>query len=235
MTLAERQELCKQVVHFYSKIANFNKFETVSHFKKQGFKSQRLYYILRRYEYSGSHEFKRQFGPKPRVATPEMVRNVKRQLINSSKSIRDVATTLGISKSRVFYIKKMLGIKTKKCLKHPKYAQKQEIKAKTNCRKIYRRSIGKVLILDDETYVKSYPKANYGHKYYHFMNEREVPIDIKTLPTEKFAKKYLIWQGIDEFGNVTEPYIKFRNIDIRRIPYRMSGEETVAIHKKTSF
>ena len=39
MTLAERQEVGKQIVHFYSKIPDFNKYETVSHFKKQGFKS----------------------------------------------------------------------------------------------------------------------------------------------------------------------------------------------------
>ena len=58
MSLAERQEVPRQVVQFYSKIANFNKFETVSHFKKQVIKSRRLYYILRRYDERVTLEFK---------------------------------------------------------------------------------------------------------------------------------------------------------------------------------
>ena len=126
MTLAERQEVAKQIVHFYAKIANFNKYETVSHFKKQGFKSRRLYYILRCYDDSGTHEFKRKFGPKPKVATPEMTRKVQNLLVNTSNTIRDTAKALGIPKSTVFDIKRKLGINTKKCKKHPKYTQKQE-------------------------------------------------------------------------------------------------------------
>ena len=36
MSSAERQELARQVVQFYSKIANFNKFETVFSLQKAG-------------------------------------------------------------------------------------------------------------------------------------------------------------------------------------------------------
>ena len=208
MTLIERQQVAKQVVQFYTEISNFNKFETVSHFKKQGLKTQNLYKILRRYEETGTHEFKRKSGRKVTVATPEMINKVKKRLVNTQNTIRDTARTLGISKTRVQDIKIMMEIKTKKCQKIPKYTIRQEKRAKTNCRKIYRRSIGKVLILDDESYVKCDPKANFGHKYYHFSNEKEVPIDTKTLPNEKFPKKYLIWQALDEFGNISEPFIK---------------------------
>ena len=208
MPSIERQELSKQVVHFYSKIANFNKFETVSHFRRQGFKTGRLYYILSRYEKTGTHELRPHTGRKVKVATPQMIRKVKKHLENTTNTIRDTAKTLGLSKSRVQEIKQMIGIKTKKCQKFPKYSKSQEMRAKTNCRKIYRRSIGKILVLDDETYVKVEPKANYGNKYFHFKDEKEVPIDIRTLPNEKYPTKYLIWQALDEFGNVSEPFIK---------------------------
>ena len=52
------------------------------------------------------------------------------------------------------------------------------------------------------------PQANYGKKFYHFIDENKVPFKVKTRPIEKFPKKYLIWTAMDEFGNVSEPYIK---------------------------
>ena len=56
MKSIERQ-VPNQVVQFYTEISNFNKFETTFHFEKQGFKTRKLYKILRLYEETGIHEF----------------------------------------------------------------------------------------------------------------------------------------------------------------------------------
>jgi transposase len=207
MKVEERQQLAKRVVHFYTEIANRNKFETVSHFVREGFKKRGIYAIIYRYEKNGSAQFKPKSGRKIKVATPETVEKVRKKLENTNNSIRDTAKELGISKTRCQDIKKSLGIKSNKCQKVPKHTDDQQKRAKTNCRKIYRKSINKVLILDDETYVKKDPIANYGQRFFHYSDKSKVPEKNRFTGTEKFGQKYLIWQAIDEFGNVCEPYI----------------------------
>ena len=81
-------------------------------------------------------------------------------------------------------------------------------RAKTNCRKLYRQSIGKKFVIDDESYIMADPKNIPGQKYFNFVNKSEVPNDVRYKPKEKFPKKFLVWQAMDECGNVSEPYIK---------------------------
>ena len=80
--------------------------------------------------------------------------------------------------------------------------------SKTNCRKIYRNSIHKILVLDDETYVPSDPKQTNIKTYYHFKDITKVPSGVRHKPKQKFPKQFLVWQAIDELGNVSEPYVK---------------------------
>ena len=208
MERVKRQHLAEQVVQYYKNVANFDKFKTVSHFREQGYKRSGLYSIIKRFEERGSAQFRPLSGRPVTVATKIMCNKVKKCLINTNKSISETARALQITRGSVINIKRKLGIKTKKCQKIPKYSKTQERRAKTNCRKIYRRSIGKVVIFDDETYCKVDPKANYGTQSYHFIDENKVPNSVRFQGIEKFPKKYLIWQAMDEFGNISEPYIK---------------------------
>ena len=204
----ERQVLAQQVVHFYINFAKFDKLVTVLHFEKMGYQRRRLYKIIKRYEERGTTELRTSSGREYSVTNPKKITAIKRLLINKNRSIRDAAKIVGISKSRVGELKLELGIKSNKCQKTPKYVKNQKKRAKTNCRKIYRKSIRKVLVLDDETYVKSDPKANYGNRYYHCKDKQKVPDSVRFTGVEKFGEKFMVWQAIDEFGNISEPYIK---------------------------
>ena len=206
MILKERQELAFRVVQFYTKIAKYNKFDTISHFAKEGYGRRGLYKIIARFERSGSAMFRHKTGRKVKVATTETIENVRKSLENTNNSIRDTARALGISTIRCHDIKKSLGIQSNKCRKVPKHVGDQQRRSKTNCRKIYRKSIHRILIIDDETYVKKDPQANYDQRFYHFRDKKKVPDSVRFTGTEKFGEKFLVWQAIDEFGNISEPY-----------------------------
>ena len=207
-SLAERQLLAKRVVHFFENKANRQTFQIVQHFVEEGYKQRALYNIIKRYGEKGSAVFEPKSGRRVTVSTPQNIRKVKRYLNNKRTSLPFVAKKVGMSVKTVFRIKNEIGLKTKKCRNVPKYTTGQAKRAKTNCRKVYRTSIGKVLILDDETYVKRDPKAKYGQQYYHTTDDTNVPNAVKFTPQEKFGSKFLVWQAIDEFGNVSEPYVK---------------------------
>ncbi len=123
-------------------------------------------------------------------------------------SVRKAGLRLNVKKSTLSDIKLKCGIKSAKCQLAPKYTENQFKRAKTDCRKLFRNSLGKVLILDDETYVMSDPKNIPGNKFFHYFDKGIVDDNARFKPKEKFPKKYLIWQAIDENGNASEPYIK---------------------------
>jgi hypothetical protein len=45
-------------------------------------------------------------------------------------------------------------------------------------------------------------------KFFHYINKEKVENKARFKPKEKFAKKFLVCQAIDECGNASEPYIK---------------------------
>lgn len=61
--------------------------------------------------------------------------------------------------------------------------------------------------MDDETYVPVDPTQVPGSEYYHCRDKSEVPDENRFKAKTKFAKKYLVWQCIDELGNVSEAFI----------------------------
>jgi hypothetical protein len=137
-----------------------------------------------------------------------MTNKVIKKFSNTNDSVREVARKLQLKKSTVQDIKTRNGIHTNKCQIAPKSTANQLKRAKTNSRKVYRKSINKVLIIDDESYVMCDQKNTSGPKYYNFIDKSSVPDGVRFKCKEKFPKRYLVWQAIDEFGNVSEPYIK---------------------------
>lgn len=204
-----RNELfAKRVVHFYNEISGLNKNETVKHFLAEGAKENTLYGIIRRYHNTGTADYKPLSGRKPTVSTKKNIRKVKNRLIIKNLSVRKTGLELDIKRSTVQYIKKKNDIKSAKCQIAPKYTDNQMKRVKTNCRKLYRNSIGRILVLDDETYVMADPKNIPGNKFYHFVDKSKVKDKVRFRPKEKFPKKYLVWQAIDECGHISEPYVK---------------------------
>ena len=52
------------------------------------------------------------------------------------------------------------------------------------------------------------PKDNGRPKFFNFIDKNQTLESVRFKRREKFPKNYLIWQAIDEFGNVSKPYIK---------------------------
>lgn len=209
MKFSEREVIAKRVVHYYVNSANYSKPKTVRHFTDEGEKRRTVYSILKRYDMNGTVLFKKTRSRKCDVFSQKVMNKVKHYLLVKGFSERQIATKLGIHQPTVHKIKVRLGIKSNKCVQIPKHNENQKIRAKTNSRKVYRKSINKVLILDDETYVMFDPKNIPGSKWFHFIDKSLVDDSLRFKTEEKFPKRYLIWQAIDEFGNISEPYIKF--------------------------
>lgn len=187
-TVAEIQQLARRVVHFFETTAQRQKLPTVQHFLKEGYKQSGLYNIIDRYLKKGTADFSAKSGRPVSVSTPENIRKVKRYLNNKRNSLLFVAKRIGVSKKNVQDMKVRIFLKTRKCITVPKYTDRQAKRAKTNCRKVYRKSIGKVLIIDDETYVKRDPKANYGQQFYHTIDNINVPNEVKFNPREVWVE-----------------------------------------------
>jgi hypothetical protein len=208
MTVSERQVVAKSVVHFYSKICNFNKVQTVKHFLAQGEKRSTIYEIIKRFDSSGSYKFRPKTGRKRSVATEKVTKKVVNLMKNSNRSERNTARKLEISKTTVHSIKERVGLKTNKCRTVPKNTKEQQNRAKTHSRKILEISANKVLILDDETYVSADPSEIKTNKHFNYFDKSEVPNEVRFKGKQKFPKQYLVWQAIDEYGQVSEPYVK---------------------------
>ena len=105
MNRKERQVIAKRVVHYYTKIVDFNKLKTVKHFTEEGEDRNTIYKILQRYDRRGSALFKPRSSSKRTVATEKVVKIVIMKLNNTYRLVRKTAAAVGISKSTVQRIK----------------------------------------------------------------------------------------------------------------------------------
>lgn len=203
------EELSKRVISYYLNFSEGSKVKTAEHFKSEGKLPSTIYKILRRYEATKIVGHKKSCGRTPTVATPAKKRKIL-QLYkgNPSITVKEVAKKVNIKPSTVKHIKRQkLGIKSNVKQKVPKYKGDQEGRAKQGCRKVYKKQLSKILIIDDETYLHWDPKDVPGRKFFSAVDPKEVPYSEKVKPQAKFPKKILIWQAIDENGNVSEPFI----------------------------
>lgn len=63
------------------------------------------------------------------------------------------------------------------------------------------------IVMDDETYCKLDFLQLPGHHYYSGKDRKSVDDQFKTIKTEKFAKKVLVWQAICSCGTRSKPFI----------------------------
>jgi transposase len=210
MIRKENEIFAKRVVQFYTQYAKCNSLATFNHFKAEGKAKSTIYGIISRYKQQGNADYKKITGRHPSVATTTNVIKIRRQIKNNPiMSVRKGAKKLGISKSSYSDIKvKKLKIKAFKRKTAPKYVKDQKIRAKKNCGKIVNvRAKKKILIIDDETYVPVDPQDVSSNLYYHTDNKETLNDDVIFKPKTKFPERYLVWQAIDEEGNVSQPYI----------------------------
>jgi hypothetical protein len=89
----------------------------------------------------------------------------------------------------------------------PKYREGQQERAEVGAGNIIKRLRGRILIMDDETYVPLDPRDVHGRQFYHTDDKNVVPDADRFKGVAKFPKRYMIWQCVDSCGNVSKPYV----------------------------
>jgi len=207
----ERDCLGKRIANFYNK-KNKNSSETYKHFTEEGIPRRTIANVLARLKLTGTYITKSPTGRPMKKSNFECTNKIKLMLKkNPSISNRKCAAKVKIPTTTYRRIvSKKLGLKTFKKIKAPKYINNQKQRAKKGCSKIYRNISGNndtVLIMDDETYVCQDPMQNKMQRYYKAQSKNQVENDHNIQPVQKFPKKYMIWQAVDENGNFSDSFI----------------------------
>lgn len=211
----EKEARAKRIIQFYIGQGCESKKTTCEHFAAEGVPKSTLYGIIRRFEVTRLTEYKSLVGRPRSVATPQVVQKIKQVFTDRpNTSVRNLASKMKIARSTLSHIKiKTLHLRarTKKIV--PRYINNQETRAKSGARFVCDKARRKILIIDDETYVPADPEDVPGRKFYHCLDPIKVKFEDKVKPKTKFFKKYLVWQALDENGNISEPYITMGTIN----------------------
>lgn len=209
-------------MHFYEGAGHHSKSATIKHFRLQGISKSTLQKIVGRYVSEGRVTHMKVGRKCAKKWTAKVIGMVRKKFERSPNiSDREVARQLQMPVSSVNYIKvTILGINAHKKVTAPKYEVGQEKRAKKGCRKLYRKLLlsggEKIVVMDDETYVPADPGDITGSEYYHCANKDDIPVETTVKSKRKFIqKKFLVWQAMDELGNVSEPYISTGTMDAK--------------------
>lgn len=94
---------------------------------------------------------------------------------------------------------KKLGFKTRTYQSLPAYVKDQAARAKTACRKIVDKAASLCGVL---TFFR-----RFRQKIFSFCPGKSISPQKKIKPKTKFFHKHLVWQCIDENGNVSKPFV----------------------------
>lgn len=150
-------------------------------------------------------------GRKPGFQDPEIVKKVVRSLkVNPNLSVRDLAKKFKISVFLVQKIKQKHGLRSFKAQKTANRSEIQDQRAKTRARKLHDKFLTGFkgcILMDDETIIKADFRQNPHQKFYVARTRGAVSKIFKYKKMDKFARKYMIWQGICSCGRVTKPFV----------------------------
>lgn len=174
-----------------------------------GIKAVRV--AIKKYGEEVSFEDLPRSGRKKGSANPKLDTKIK-QAFAAKKgiSVRDLAKKLGTSKSNVDRAKGRLMLKTYKKQKQPKRTTKQAASVQPRARKLYDTMFtgnSHCILMDDETYVKLDYKTLPGPQYYTVREGEDVDEADRSIFSEKFGKKVMVWQAICSCGKYTKPFI----------------------------
>lgn len=149
----------------------------------------------------------RRSGTVDRKLRGKILKTIKR---NPNLSDRDLARKFGAAHSTVRRTRLREGIKSYRASKQPNRTIKQNSVAKIRARKLYDQVLTKFdgcLLMDDETYVKADFGQIPGQKFYLATARGDVPAKFKFVFADKFARKFMIWQGICSCGKKTKVFV----------------------------
>lgn len=208
-TRFQSQELANRVLHMYKNVFDKDSKKTWLHFKAEGCARATIKRYIKNYGESENVNFKKPPGRKPIIATPKKLKSVEKFFEkNPSTSVPAAAKKLKINASYLQKIKtNKLGIKAYTKKSAAKHTEVQEKTVAERLPKLYNKILRKILIIDDETYVLQNPAETPGRQFFHAKDPSKVKTEDKIKCASKFPKKYLVWQALDQFGNVSDPYV----------------------------
>lgn len=221
MTRAEREALSQRICNFYHDSANKCVKTTVNYFKKQNIPRSTIHYILKKYLRYGTTKDRSRSG-----------RPVKLSDKNLSDLVESVNNRCGLSqrkmgrKFRVHHttISRNLRKRTSIVIRRRRTAPKmnneqQEIRAKKNCGKLYRKLLnGYDLIIDDEKYFKLSGDNVLGNRFFYSTDPSTTPSNVKFIKKKKFDSKVMIWMAISSRG-VSNVYVHRSKQGVRQETY----------------
>lgn len=149
-------------------------------------------------------------GRKPGPSNPILKKKIEKAYKqNPERSVRDIAKKLGTSAGMVQRSKQRNNLKTYKKQRQPKRSAKQKISVKTRVRKAYDSIFSNknvCVIMDDETYVKLDYSSLPGPQFYTVNKSSDISESQKSIFTEKFGRKIMVWQAICECGLKSSPF-----------------------------
>lgn len=209
LTPAQSEQFATRVIDMYQNVYKKNKKKTWHHFKKEGHSKTTIYRHIRKFGDSKSVVFKKPSGRVPKVMTKTKIKAVEKYYKKNPSSTTTLAAQklkLKVSTLKDIKINK-LGIKARSKKSAPKHTPEQEKTASERLTPLYNKMLRKIVVMDDETYVLKDPSETPIRQFFHSSDPSKVPTNEKIKNKSKFPKKILIWQAVDQNGNVSEPFV----------------------------
>jgi transposase len=205
----QSEELANRVLQKYKNEFDKDAKKTWLHFKTQGYNHQTISNYIKKYGESENINFKKPPGRPPLVATPRKLKSIEKYFADHpTTTVAAAAKKLKMDPKYLQKIKvRTLGIKAYTRKSAAKHTDAQEKTVKERLPSLHRKILRKILVMDDESYVLQDPTETPGRQFFHARDPSKVKVKDKIKCSSKFPKKFLVWQAIDQFGNISEPYV----------------------------
>lgn len=201
--MKSKQEIDRErVYNYYLKHRNEGKRATVEHFKGEKMHERTIYRIIQRAENDSGHERVEGSGRIAKIMIPKNIKRLK-SMFNHKDGIsqRQAARKFGCDQSYICKtLKEKTTIRKRKKIKIPKRNEDQKAKAKRLCGRLYRKTVSKSIILDDESYFTLGHSTINGNANFYSSDVSQTPASVKFQPTAKFEPKLLVWICFSEKG-----------------------------------
>ena len=183
-------------------------------------KKNTIYKIIKRYENNGTIKRKPGSGRKPRIMTAILKKRLIREFNHKDGvSLRNAAKKYNCSHVYIWKTLKNNGINKRQKKRSPEYTEEQINKIRQNCGILYRKSRGKIFILDDEKYFTLSAPQMPGNNIYYTSNPFLTPPEVKLKFKKKFEAKLMLYIAISENG-ISKPYFRRSGLAINKDVYK---------------
>ena len=135
------QELAHRVCHYYKNVCDRDRKLTYRHFTSEGIPKSTIFSILKRFEISGSRNYKKLTGRPAKVMSSKVVKKIEKIYNNDpGVSVGNVAKKMRLPKTTIQRIKaEKLGLRTYKASTIPTYTEDQKKEPKKIVEKLVKK------------------------------------------------------------------------------------------------